>query len=257
MFHCNGWCFPWTVTALAGTHVCLRRVEAGAIFDAIARARRHASVRRADRHEHAGQRAGAARRWHRQQVEMMTAGAAPPAAVIGGIEELGFHVTHVYGLTEVYGPAVVCAWHDEWDALPDDERAPAQGAPGRALPGAGRADGGRSRRRLSRCRATARRMGEIFMRGNIVMKGYLKNPTATEEAFAGGWFHTGDLARLPPRRLCRDQGPLEGHHHLRRREHLDDRGRGRALPPPGGAGSRGRRPARPAMGRDARAPSSR
>src|SRR5215475_8340210 len=121
MFHCNGWCFPWTVTALAGTHVCLRRVDAGAIYDAI-------------EHDGVTHLCGApvvmnmllnAKRAHAlpQTVEMMTAGAAPPAAVIGGMEGLGFHITHVYGLTEVYGPAVICAWHDEWDERSADERA--------------------------------------------------------------------------------------------------------------------------------------
>ena len=186
---------------------------------------------------------------------MMTAGSAPPAVVIDGMEALGFHITHVYGLTEVYGPAVVCAWHDEWDALPADERArlkARQGVDYPVLEGLMVADPETPRPGA----ADGQTMGEIFMRGNIVMKGYLKNPAATEEAFAGGWFHTGDLAVAASRRLYRDQGPLEGHHHLGRREHLDDRGRGRALPPPGGHGSRGRRPARPANGAKPPAPSS-
>ena len=130
-------------------------------------------------------------------VDMMTAGAAPPAAVIGHIEDLGFRVTHVYGLTEVYGPAVVCAWHDEWDARSGDERArlkARQGVRYPVLEGLMVADP----QTLEPVPRDGETLGEIFMRGNIVMKGYLKNPTATEEAFAGGWFHTGDLAVAHP-----------------------------------------------------------
>ncbi|MBU6506599.1 MAG: acyl-CoA synthetase [Alphaproteobacteria bacterium] len=192
MFHCNGWCFPWTVTALAGTHVCLRRVEAGAIYTAIA--------------EHGVTHLCGApivmnlllnapsqpKRDFGRRVAMMTAGAAPPAAVIEGMEKLGFAITHVYGLTEVYGPSVVCAWHDAWDALPAPERArlkARQGVNYPVLEGLMVADP-HSLAPRARDGAT---MGEVFMRGNIVMKGYLKNPKATEEAFAGGWFHTGDL----------------------------------------------------------------
>ena len=128
---------------------------------------------------------------------MMTAGAAPPAAVIEGMEALGFHITHVYGLTEVYGPAVVCAWHDEWDELPAAERArlkARQGVTYPVLEGLMVADP----ETLVPVPPDGATMGEIFMRGNIVMKGYLKNPNATEEAFAGGWFHTGDLAVMHP-----------------------------------------------------------
>ena len=194
MFHCNGWCFPWTVTALAGTHVCLRRVEAGAIYDAIERlgvthlcgapvvmnTLLHARNRPLDR-----------------PVDMMTAGAAPPAAVIGGMEKLGFKIAHVYGLTEVYGPAVICAWHDEWDALSAEERArlrARQGVQYPVLQGLMVADPDSH----APVPSDGLTMGEVFMRGNIVMKGYLKNPAATEEAFAGGWFHSGDLAVAHP-----------------------------------------------------------
>ncbi len=193
MFHCNGWCFPWTVTALAGTHVCLRRVEAGPVFAAIGRAWRHAPVRRAGRDEHAAQRAGRARgaNWA-AAIALMTAGSAPPAAVIEGMEKLGFDVTHVYGLTEVYGPAVVCDWHEEWDARPAAERASLKARQGVRYPvldGLMVADPAT----LAPVAKDGATMGEVFMRGNIVMKGYLKNDKATGEAFAGGWFHTGDL----------------------------------------------------------------
>jgi fatty-acyl-CoA synthase len=192
MFHCNGWCFPWTVTALAGTHVCLRRVEPGAVFAALA--------------EHGVTHLcgapvvmtmllnapAAARRDLSRRVAMMTAASPPPAAVIEGMETLGFDVTHVYGLTEVYGPAVVCDWHDEWDARPLDERASLKARQGVRYPvldGLMVADPAT----LAPVPCDGATMGEVFFRGNIVMKGYLKNETATNEAFAGGWFHSGDL----------------------------------------------------------------
>ncbi len=192
MFHCNGWCFPWTVTALAGTHVCLRRVEAASVFAALA--------------EHGVTHLcgapvvmnmllnapAAARREIGRRVALMTAASAPPAAVIEGMERLGFDVTHVYGLTEVYGPAVVCDWHDEWDARPVAERAALKARQGVRYPvldGLMVADPAT----LAPVAQDGATMGEVFMRGNIVMKGYLKNDTATGDAFAGGWFHTGDL----------------------------------------------------------------
>ena len=197
MFHCNGWCFPWTITAMAGTHVCLRRVETAAIYQAIAR-------------EGVTHLCGApvvmnmllnaepaVRRPLDRRIEMMTAGAAPPAAVIEGMEGLGFHITHVYGLTEVYGPAVVCAWHGEWDELPAAEQArlkARQGVTYPVLDGLMVADPVS----LAPVPADGATMGEVFMRGNIVMKGYLKNPRATEEAFDGGWFHSGDLGVVHP-----------------------------------------------------------
>jgi len=192
MFHCNGWCFPWTVTALAGTHVCLRRVEAGAIYTAIAE---HGVTHLCGAPIVMNLLLNAPSQLKRdfgRRIAMMTAGAAPPAAVIEGVEKLGFAITHVYGLTEVYGPSVVCAWHDEWDDLPAPERAARkarQGVNYPVLEGLMVADP-RALAPLPRDGAT---MGEVFMRGNIVMKGYLKNPKATDEAFAGGWFHTGDL----------------------------------------------------------------
>jgi fatty-acyl-CoA synthase len=194
MFHCNGWCFPWTVTALAGTHVCLRRVEAGAIYDAIERL---GVTHLCGAPVVMNTLLNARNRPLDRPVDMMTAGAAPPAAVIGGMEKLGFRIAHVYGLTEVYGPAVSCAWHDEWDALPADERArlrARQGVQYPVLQGLMVADP----ESLAPVPSDGVTMGEVFMRGNIVMKGYLKNPKASEEAFAGGWFHTGDLGVAHP-----------------------------------------------------------
>ncbi len=191
MFHCNGWCFPWTVTALAGTHVCLRRVEAPAIYDAIER-EGVTHLCGAPVVMNALLNARGPNNPLPRPVEMMTAGSAPPAAVIQGMEKLGFKITHVYGLTEVFGPSVICAWHDEWDALDADARARLKARQGVAYPvleGLTVADPAT----LDPVPADGETMGEIFMRGNIVMKGYLKNPQATEEAFAGGWFHTGDL----------------------------------------------------------------
>ena len=197
MFHCNGWCFPWTITALAGTHVCLRRVEAGAIFNAIA-------------DEGVTHLCGAPvvanlllntppeqQRDFGHTIAMMTAGAAPPAAVLQGIEAMGFAMTHVYGLTEVYGPSVVSEWHGDWDALPAERRAALKARQGVRYPvleGLMVADP----ETLAPVPRDGTTMGEIMMRGNVVMRGYLKNAKATQEAFAGGWFHTGDLAVAHP-----------------------------------------------------------
>ena len=194
MFHCNGWCFPWTVTALAGTHVCLRRVEASGIYRAIAEdgvTHLCGAPIVMNLLLHGGSPPEGRR------IAMMTAGAAPPAAIIEGMEKKGFAITHVYGLTEVYGPSVVCAWQEEWNALPAEERArlkARQGVNYPVLEGLMVADP----ETLEPVPRDGETMGEIFMRGNIVMKGYLKNPKATEEAFSGDWFHTGDLAVAHP-----------------------------------------------------------
>jgi fatty-acyl-CoA synthase len=197
MFHCNGWCFPWTVAALAGTNVCLRKVEAGAIFDAIAdRGVTHfcgapvvlGMVLNATDDE---------RRSFEQTVEVMTAAAPPPAAVLEAMEKSGFHMTHVYGLTETYGPAVICAWKDEWNALPMEEQAvrkSRQGVRYHALDGLDVMDPD-SMQRVPRDGET---IGEVMFRGNVVMKGYLKNPGTTEASLAGGWFHSGDLGVMHP-----------------------------------------------------------
>ncbi len=192
MFHCNGWCFPWTVTALAGTHVCLRRVEAGPIYRAIAEEGvTHFCGAPIVLNMLANAPDGEKRPLPRP-VEAMTAGAPPPAAVIEAMEAAGFRITHVYGLTETYGPDVVCAWHTEWDGLPAADRAGLKARQGVAYPvqeGLMVADAGT----LEPVPRDGETMGEVFHRGNIVMKGYLKNPEATREAFAGGWFHSGDL----------------------------------------------------------------
>ncbi|MGO1074077.1 acyl-CoA synthetase [Inquilinus sp. CA228] len=197
MFHCNGWCFPWTITALAGTHVCLRRVAARDIYAAIAD---HGVTHLCGApivmsmllNAPAGERRDVP-----QAVQMMTAASPPPATVLEGMARLGLKVTHVYGLTEVYGPAVVCDWKPEWDALPAGEQArlkSRQGLPYVVQEGLMVADPDS----LAPVPADGETLGEVFMRGNITMKGYLKNPSATAKAFAGGWFHTGDLGVMHP-----------------------------------------------------------
>ena len=190
MFHCNGWCFPWTITAQAGTHVCLRRVEAAAILHALdTEGVTHlcgAPIIMGLILNTPGVQA------RPTQLHMMTAGAAPPAAVIEGMERLNVAVTHVYGLTECYGPVTVCEWHQEWDALPAAERATLkarQGVPYIVQEALTVADPA-TMAPVARDGAV---MGELMLRGNIMMKGYLKDEAATDAAFAGGWFHTGDL----------------------------------------------------------------
>jgi len=192
MFHCNGWCFPWTVTALNGTNVCLRRVEAAPIYEAIATHEvSHLCGAPIVMQLIAGA-APEARREFSHTVNMMTAAAPPPAAVLADMQRQGFNVTHVYGLTETYGPAVHCAWHEAWNDQPVEEQArlkARQGVPYLLQEGLMVADP----ESLEPVAQDGDSMGEVFMRGNIVMKGYLKNPTATDAAFQGGWFHTGDL----------------------------------------------------------------
>ncbi|MBA4212288.1 MAG: acyl-CoA synthetase [Polaromonas sp.] len=193
MFHCNGWCFPWTVAARAGVNVCLRRVEAQAIFDAM---RNHGVTHYCGApivHGMLVNSPAAMKVGLPAGVKAMVAGAAPPASMIEGMEQMGFDLTHVYGLTEVYGPATVCAKHEAWDALDIGERARLNARQG-------------VRYHLQRdvrvldpetmlpVPQDGETMGEIMFKGNIAMKGYLKNPKATAEAFAGGWFHSGDLA---------------------------------------------------------------
>jgi fatty-acyl-CoA synthase len=197
MFHCNGWCFPWTLSVVAGTHVCLRWVRAKAMFDAIADhgvthlcgAPIVMSALLAAKPDEIRPLGG--------RVKFVTAAAPPPEVVLAQMADAGFDVTHVYGLTESYGPAVVNEWHREWDELPPDARATRKARQGVRYVGLE----GLSIRDPESMRpvpADGETLGEVMMRGNIVMKGYLKNPVATEEAFAGGWFHTGDLGVLHP-----------------------------------------------------------
>ncbi|MBL8518072.1 MAG: acyl-CoA synthetase [Betaproteobacteria bacterium] len=197
MFHCNGWCFPWTITAAAGTHVCLRKVDAKLILSLI---REHKVTHYCGApivhnlliNAPAELKAGITHKVH-----CLVAGAPPPAAVIEGMAKMGFDLTHVYGLTETYGPAAVCAKHPEWSAQSLDDQVKLNGRQGVAYllqedmtvmnPDA-----------MQPVPADGETMGEIMFRGNITMRGYLKNPEATDAAFKGGWFHSGDLAVMHP-----------------------------------------------------------
>ena len=197
MFHCNGWCFPWSVSVNAGTHVCLRAVRAKAIFDLIA-------------DEGVTHMCGAPivmstllnapadeKRAFSHRVDFRTAAAPPPESVLAAMGDAGFDVTHLYGLTEVYGPAVINEWKGEWDALPIGEQAALkarQGVNYQALEGIDVMDP----ETMTPVPRDGETIGEIMLKGNVVMKGYLKNPAATREAFAGGWFHSGDLAVIHP-----------------------------------------------------------
>ena len=197
MFHCNGWCFPWTIAAAAGVNVCLRHVRANLIFDAIRRERVDhfcgaPIVLNTLINAPAEMKEGIG-----HHVKVMTAGAAPPAAVIEGMERMGFDVTHAYGLTETYGPSVVCAWHDAWNDLPIERKARLKARQGVRYPMLEAIMVG-DPLSLTPVPRDGESIGEILMRGNNVMMGYLKNPEATEEALAGGWFHSGDLAVWHP-----------------------------------------------------------
>ena len=197
MFHCNGWCFPWTLSVNAGTHVCLRWVRAGAIFDALAAHRvthlcgapivMSTLVNASD----------AERKSFPQKVRFMAAAAPPPESVLAAMADAGFEVVHVYGLTEVYGPAVVNEWHDAWNALDSAGRAAKKARQGvRYTPLEGLTV--LNPKTMKPVPADGTTIGEVMMRGNIVMRGYLKNAKATEDAFKGGWFHTGDLGVMYP-----------------------------------------------------------
>ena len=202
MFHCNGWCFPWTVAMQGGTHVCLRRVDAAAILEAM---RNHGVDHYCATpivHSLIYNAPEALRAGITQQVRGMVAGAAPPAAMIEGMAKIGFDITHVYGLTEVYGPASVAVKRPAWADQTLSEQTRLNGRQGvRYVLQEGLTV--RHPETLTEVPADGQTMGEIMFRGNIVMKGYLKNPTATAKAFEGGWFHTGDLAVLESDRYAK------------------------------------------------------
>ena len=195
MFHCNGWCFPWTLALVAGTSVCLRRASAKTIFDALADSDVTHMCGAPIIMQFIIGAGPAERRSLLRTVEFMTAAAPPPAAVLEALEKENFRVTHVYGLTEVYGPATICSWHESWDPLPSHERArlkARQGVRYTAEDGVTVMDPA-TMKEVPRDGTT---MGEVMFRGNLTMKGYLKNPVATKEAFEHGWFHSGDLGVL-------------------------------------------------------------
>ena len=202
MFHCNGWCFPWTLAVTIGTTVCLRQVREDAVYDAI-------------KTKNVSHFCGAPvvlntlinaptdmKQGIDQTVKVMTAGAAPPASVIQGMEALGFEVTQVYGLTETYGPMIVSAWKSEWDDLDAEKRAALKSRQGisSVLAGAMMVADPDS---LEPVPWDGKTQGEVLMRGNVVMKGYLKNPKTTAESFKGGWFHSGDIA------VCHEDGYIQ------------------------------------------------
>jgi fatty-acyl-CoA synthase len=195
MFHCNGWSYPWSITAAAGTHICLRRVDPALIFPMITEHRvthmcgapivLNMLIHAPDTVKTAFD----------QKVEVFTGGAAPPSAVISGMEKMGFRVTHLYGLTESYGPSTYCAWQDPWNDLGPDAQAQKISRAGVRYPTVFDQTV-MNPETMEPVPADGQTMGEIMLRGNTIMKGYLKNPAATEAAFRGGWFHTGDLAVL-------------------------------------------------------------
>ena len=197
MFHCNGWCFPWTLALQAGVSVCLRRIDPALIFSLI---REHRVTHLCGAPIVYGLLINApptVREGITHSIAGLIAGAAPPASIIEGCERIGIDITHVYGLTEVYGPAAVCAKQDGWDQLSIGERAALNARQGVAYP-MQESITVLDPETMLPVPADGLTMGEIFFRGNLVMKGYLKNPQATDEAFAGGWFHTGDLAVMHP-----------------------------------------------------------
>jgi len=202
MFHCNGWCFPWTLALLAGTHVCLRRVEIGAILEAMRREGADHYCGAPIVHNMLVNADPKAREGIAQHVRGMVAAAAPPAALIDGMEKIGFDVTHVYGLTETYGPAAVAAKRAHWaeESLAEQTRLNGRQGVRYALQEAMTVLDPET---LAEVPADGEALGEIMFRGNITMKGYLKNPAATRAAFAGGWFRTGDLAVLQPDRYVK------------------------------------------------------
>jgi fatty-acyl-CoA synthase len=197
MFHCNGWCFPWAISAVAGTHVCLRWVRAKAIFEAIAE---HGVTHLCGAPIVMAALVNAAeadKRPFAQKVEFMTAAAPPPEAVLAAMAAAGFAVIHVYGLTETYGPAVVNEWKSEWDTLDAGGQAARKARQGVRYPALEEL-GVFDPETMQRVPPDGETLGEVFFRGNIVMKGYLKNSAATEAALKEGWFHSGDLGVIHP-----------------------------------------------------------
>jgi fatty-acyl-CoA synthase len=193
MFHCNGWCFPWSVTAMGGTHVCLRKVDPAAIFPMIVE---HGVTHMCGAPTVLNMLVNAPaeqKKRFNHIVDIQTGGSPPPANIIKGMEELGFRVTHIYGMTELQGPSTLCVPQDSWHGMPLEERAALVARQGVRYPvveGHMVADP----KTLKPVPRDGKTIGEIMIRGNTVMLGYLKEPKATAEAFRGGWMHSGDLA---------------------------------------------------------------
>ncbi|MFK8020214.1 MAG: acyl-CoA synthetase [Pseudomonadales bacterium] len=202
MFHCNGWCFPWAIAALNGTHVCLRAVVANDVFTLIKRHRVSHLCGAPIVLNMLSNAPQEVKEGIEHNVSVMTAGSAPPPSVLEAMAELGFNVTHTYGLTEVYGPAVVCSWHEEWDALPITEQATLKARQGVRYPILEELKV-MDPDTMTVVPCDGETIGEIMFKGNVVMKGYLNNPSASEAAFEGGYFHSGDLA------VCHPDGYIE------------------------------------------------
>jgi fatty-acyl-CoA synthase len=202
MFHCNGWCFPWTIAMLGGVHVCLRRVEAAPILQCMSEHQVDHYCAAPIVHNLLLAAPAAMRSGVTQAIKGMVAGAAPPASMIEGMAQMGFDITHVYGLTEVYGPASVAVKRDAWATESLSEQVRLNGRQGVRYP-LQESMTVLDPETMQALDADGTSMGEIMFQGNLVMKGYLKNPAATAKAFEGGWFHTGDLAVLEPDRYLK------------------------------------------------------
>jgi fatty-acyl-CoA synthase len=247
MFHCNGWCFPWTVTAVAARHVTMRAVDPQRVWDLIddegvthyngaptvqSMVINHPRTHRLDR-----------------PVTAMVAAAPPSPTLLARMSELNFRIGHVYGLTETYDPITVCPEQPGWNELSVTQRAKYLARQGQAYISADLVrvvDG-----QMKDVAQDGTTMGEVVMRGNSVMSGYFHDEAATSRAFTGGWFHSGDPRRVAPRWQHRTARPQQGHHHQRRREHLQHRSRAGDLRTSRGAGVRGRGDPAPALGRAA------
>ena len=250
MFHCNGWCFPWTVAASAGINVCLRKVDPAKIFELIPK---HGVTHMCGApivYNTLINAPGAPKGKAARPVVGLIAGAAPPVAVLEGAESIGIKLTHVYGLTEVYGPASVCAEQPGWDELPADQRAQMKRRQGVPYP-LEEAVTVLDPETMQEVPRDGETIGEVMFRGNIVMKGYLKNEKATQGSLRRRLVSHRRSRRARRARLRHHQGPLQGHHHIRRREHLLRRGRGHPLQAPGRAVRGRRRKTRFQMGRSA------
>ena len=197
MFHCNGWCFPWTLAAVGGTSICLRAVVVEDIYQAIIHEKVTHYCGAPIVHSMIANAPAALKAQKKHLVKGMIAGAPPPAAVLNEMAQNGFEITHVYGLTETYGPATVCDWNNDWNDLSANEQAEIKAAQGVTYPVSEDLIVAHPET-LAQVPWDGETMGEVLFRGNNTMKGYLKNPTANEKAFAGGWFHSGDLAVTLP-----------------------------------------------------------